>query len=188
MSRSSDGSLWGLFLLLLCPLTFCGGPELGGAESPAAGERSMAEEHVIGPEPTTIEITAGPDLRTALEEAAGAGSQSSLPIRIEGVKPPTRAALGVRVFLNHPGADRNTSLEDAHYLGSFTFFPSSGDAQPQDFLLDAAPALRRLEAAGEFSPEAPVKLTLIAVSLEAEEVPQGELRVTFQGISLGPQR
>jgi tyrosinase len=85
---------------------------------------------------------------------------------------PATSDFSVRVFVNLPGANRNTPNTDPHYAGSFAFFgtstvasaPASEHAQhrhqPQ-FLVDLTATVQRLRQRQELKADAPISIQLV---------------------------
>ena len=67
---------------------------------------------------------------------------------IRDVEPPANGNAEVRVFVNHPDPKPDTSPQDRHYVGSFTFFGAMGDhaghGGGQTFLFDLTETVRKL--------------------------------------------
>ncbi len=88
---------------------------------------------------------------------------------IEYASLPPTSDFFVRVFVNAPNADRNTSTEDVHYAGSFAFFgtetPGHGShaAHQPRFLVNVTPTIERLRNSGELQDGTEITLNLVAV-------------------------
>jgi tyrosinase len=100
--------------------------------------------------------TAKIEMQTINNVLASQGKTSAL-LAIDGVEAPDKAEFFVRVFINKPDANLQTSIDDPHYAGSFGFFHdsremagmASGAGQPKfGFVVDLNPALRRLQQGG----------------------------------------
>src|SRR5207244_11834234 len=81
----------------------------------------------------------------------------------------------VRVFLNLPNANAETSTDDPHYAGSFAFFGTDGahHAEHQggrQFLVNVTPALKRLSSRGELRDDTLLSVQLVAVPMDREFV------------------
>ena len=67
---------------------------------------------------------------------------------IRDVEPPANGNAEVRVFVNHPDPKPDTSPQDRHYVGSFTFFGAASDhadhGAKQTFLFDLTETVRKL--------------------------------------------
>ena len=94
--------------------------------------------------------------------------------------PPTNDFF-VRVFINLPDANADTSTDDPHFAGSFAFFgthgPGHGDHAPKtEFLVYVTDTLQRLRAIGALSEGEPISVQLVAAPIAAElERPDAEL-------------
>jgi tyrosinase len=86
----------------------------------------------------------------------------------------------VRVFVNMPSADINTSTDDPHYAGSFAFFGTHIEGahhedHPQ-FLVNITDTLQKLKQRQELSDTKPVSINLVAVPMaERLEKPDAEI-------------
>ncbi len=68
----------------------------------------------------------------------------------------------VRVFVDLPGANAQTSIDDPHYAGSFAFFGTTSESRHHgktDFLVNVTDALRRVQARSDDS----LSIQLVAV-------------------------
>ncbi len=144
--------------------------------------------------PVQKPIVLSPATRAALSTLLpGGGRREAREFVLEVSCEPASGPAGapaVRVFLNAPGANRATSLEDPHYVGSFGFFPTAGPAAPgesgpRNFLLSATKTLARLMESGSLTAESPLSVTLVAVKVResaasAGTVGVGEIRLYHQ--------
>lgn len=81
--------------------------------------------------------------------------------------PPT-SDFFVRVFINLPDANANTSTEDPHYAGSFAFFGTHSEHSPQHnqkpvFLVNITDTLQRLRQRNDLKEDQPISIHLVAV-------------------------
>lgn len=90
---------------------------------------------------------------------------------LSGVEPPADESYFVRLFLNLPEADMQTSTDSPHYAGSFGFFEDpdahAGHDAGRSFRVDLSPALRQLSRAGRLGDR-------VSVQLVAVPMPGGE--------------
>jgi hypothetical protein len=78
-------------------------------------------DSVLGPEPITISLSPKPELSPALKTAARGGEPVALVIKdIDGQ---SSQPIRVNVFLNKPGANRTTPLEEPNFLGYINISP-----------------------------------------------------------------
>lgn len=121
--------------------------------------------------PFSSRTPVAPEELNAVIESDGADER--LFASIEWAQLPPTNDFFVRVFINLPTADLNTSTDDPHYAGSFAFFGthSEGGKEHQgktDFLVNVTPTLRRLKESGEAPSGAPISVQLVAVPVGAE--------------------
>lgn len=87
----------------------------------------------------------------------------------------------VRVFINRPDADANTSTDDPHFAGSFAFFGTHGQdhgghTAKTEFLVYVTDTLQRLRRMGALGESEPISVQLVPVPVEAQlESPDAEL-------------
>jgi tyrosinase len=105
-------------------------------------------------------------------------------------KLPPASDFAVRVFVNLPGASRDTSLEDPHFAGSFAFFgaePEGGEgrghAHHPTFLVNVTNTLRKLKRAGQLKADDPISVKLVAVPF-AETFQREDTELLLEGIDL----
>ena len=115
---------------------------------------------------------------------------------IDFAKLPKESDFYVRVFINKPDANRETSTEDPHYAGSFAFFGTdTGDSgghgehkahQPK-FLVNVSPAIKALRDRNELKPDAPFSVQLVAVPyLDAKVNPEDTLLLDNVSLIITP--
>ncbi len=97
--------------------------------------------------------------------------------------PPTNDFL-VRVFVNYPEANKDTTTGDIHYAGSFSFFGTSdGDHQGHHghkpkALVNLTETIRRLRKAGELNNDSKISLKFVSVPFDVDlEQPQARLNL-----------
>jgi hypothetical protein len=82
-------------------------------------------------------------------------------------------------------------VKDPHYVTTFTFFghpPAGHEGRdrkhgPTTFYVNATPAVQRLQAAGLFKEDEPLRLTLVAVDIDPKKKAEG-VRVPFKRVTL----
>ena len=130
------------------------------------------------------------DLQTVKSALNSEGKMSAL-LSVEGVEVPEKADFFVRVFVNKPDATAQTSIDDAHYAGSFGFFqdsramagmPAGAGHAKFGYLVDLNPALRRLDQGGGLS-GSQVDITLVPVVYEKRQA-EGQ-RLSIEKMDLG---
>jgi tyrosinase len=89
---------------------------------------------------------------------------------------PPSSDFAVRVFINFPGANSTTPVDDLHFAGSFAFFGTPEPAAPTatgvehqrpDFLVNITDTLRTLRRTQELTDTAPLSVQLVAVPFAA---------------------
>ncbi len=129
-------------------------------------------------EPFSMETSASPEKFRALVESDTANERVFVTIDYAQL-PPTNDFF-VRVFLNLPTADVDTSTGDPHFAGSFAFFgthsPGHEGHGKTDFLVNVTDTLRRLERSGEMASGSQLSVQLVAVPVSDQFVqPEAEL-------------
>jgi len=100
-------------------------------------------------------------------------SKETVFLSIDFARLPAASDFAVRVYVNLPTADRNTSTEDPHYAGSFAFFgtdqaaaasPPAGEHKHQlNFLVNLSNTLQRLKRNQELVAGRPFSIQLVPV-------------------------
>ncbi|HYL06509.1 MAG TPA: hypothetical protein VE075_10740 [Thermoanaerobaculia bacterium] len=172
-----------------------------GAPAALTAKAAPAAALAVG-RPLTVRLGLPPRLREIVRQLGATPPAVSrtprLRLEIEGMVPP-RAAVGIRVFLNAPGAGSDTPISDPHYVGSFTFGEAptaqggadgaAGKARGKEsFLLDPGRVLAALPPEQRLLEGKDLAVTLIATPLRAGEdlagtsipVARIELSVAFE--------
>lgn len=97
----------------------------------------------------------------------------------------------VRVFVNMPKADINTSTDDPHYAGSFAFFGTHVEGghhkQEPSFLVNITDTLQRLKQRQELNDRLPIAVNFVAVPVADKlEKPDVELILNKLEIIITP--
>ena len=104
---------------------------------------------------------------------------------IRDVEPPANGNAEVRVFVNHPDPKPDTSPQDRHYVGSFTFFGAAGGhaghGDKQTFLFDLTETVRRLSITDSNVTD-DIKVQLVPVPLPG--VPAADLQFKVGSIEV----
>jgi tyrosinase len=104
---------------------------------------------------------------------------------IRDVEPPANGNAEVRVFVNHPDPKPDTSPQDRHYAGSFTFFGTMGDhaghGDKQTFLFDLTETVRKLSIT-DSSVTDDIKVQLVPVPMPG--VPAADLQFKVGSIEI----
>jgi tyrosinase len=105
------------------------------------------------------------EMAALIESDAG---KETIFATIAFAKLPLSSDFAVRVFVDLPGANRDTPLEDPHFAGSFAFFGTEaaeggGHAHRPQFLVNVTNALQKLKRAGQLKTEEPISVQLVAV-------------------------
>lgn len=121
----------------------------GTADGRASGQDDVPG-HIVTAGPRTITVELDGETRAELQRRLSAGSLTVARLVIRDVRPNAAQALkGVRIFIEKPDADVNTSVADPHYASSFVL----GLSSPESMLLNVAPALTRLWKSGDLAKE-----------------------------------
>ena len=127
-------------------------------------------------------------------------SSDRLFISIDYARLPPASDFVVRVFINHPEANRLTPPTDPHFAGSFAFFGTepatpTGHTHHPHFLINATDAVQRLKESGVLRDDTPISVQLVPVPFAGESkrpdaelvIDQLHLIVTPLIINRGPQ-
>lgn len=145
--------------------------------------------------PLSVELAPGSALRERMNAlAGGADARETLRLTVEGLEAPSVPTV-VRVFVNCDYLKADTPINDPHYVGSFTFFEHKGPggevhaehAGPRTFLLDAAPALRKLKQSDGYSETGPLQVQFVPVPLR-EPTRRSTQRITPTKVRLSSVR
>lgn len=109
---------------------------------------------------------------TDFTEAFNTGNKERVLVAIKSLAQPAKSDVFVRVFVNKPDANQQTSTDDPHYAGSFYFFThGAGHGQEDhgkkpDFLVDITETLKRLQQASMSAGLSNITINLVAVPVE----------------------
>jgi hypothetical protein len=118
-------------------------------------------------EPAQVNLRPSTALRDRIKAIAeGKPDTGSLRLTVEGAQPAPAKGVGVRVFLNSPKANRETSIKDEHYAGSFTFSPA--EPGPQTVYVDVTDAVKALNKAGKWQGDQSITITLVPVAVRKD--------------------
>ena len=171
----------------------------GSDEEPRAEPlfRATAPEQrsFISSEPVTVTLTPSARLqeqtgeRMAMAEDV-AQEVTTLRLEVQGVAPPGNPDVSVLVFLNMPEADASAPPDDPHYVASFSFFQHEDEGDhaghehgPATHYINATPAIRRLQEAGEYSMGDPLQTTLVMVPIVPGEQVE-DVEIPFEGLAI----
>jgi hypothetical protein len=93
-------------------------------------------------------------------------------ISIKNLTHPAKSDVFVRVFVNKPDANPQTSTDDPHYAGSFFFFTHGGEHEHDanqkkpDYLVDITETLKRLKSTEFAAGFSNITINLVAVPVE----------------------
>ena len=136
------------------------------------------KQPLTGRRPLTVEFSPDAPLRAHIRKAAEAvpGEGRDLELTIRDVVPPPSRDVGIRVFLNAPRADHNTSLKDPSYVTSVAFGQGGGPRPtPETFSVELGPTLRNLHSERGFSADKPLTVKMDARGKALSESSLGEL-------------
>lgn len=108
--------------------------------------------------------------------------ESEIRVTIRGIRPPEGSDLDVRVFVNCPSVTRDTPVSDAHFIGSFSFFPTGSSEEHghrgrslTSVFLDGLKTFRALRERKLYDPQGPLQVQLIALNSDRESIGTGQL-------------
>lgn len=108
-------------------------------------------------------------------------------VNVEWAALPEATDFFVRVFLNRPGANRDTPTDDPHYAGSFAFFGAPtkehGGHGKLDYLVDVTETLRELKANERLPRDRRLSVQLVAVPA-AGDFSQPDLELVLSNVGL----
>lgn len=164
--------------------------KLGEAPSGAASAVGVVRVAADAPSTSSAATLTG-KVRAELN-AAARGELPRFRLTILSVQPPKNLDVSVSVFLNTPGANRNTPTDDPGYVGAINFF-AEGDhaghaghdanAKP-DAVFGVTRVLGRLAAAGRLKPDAEVKVDIVVVPLKDAKTDRMMTEVQTGGFTL----
>ncbi len=132
-------------------------------------------------------------IRPLTPSAEGAKGLGAAPVAapdrilafIRDVEPPANGNTEVRVFVNHPDLKPDTSPQDRHFVGSFTFFGTMGDhaghGDKQTFLFDLTETVRKLSITDSNVTD-DIKVQLVPVPMPG--VPSADLQFKVGSIEI----
>lgn len=115
--------------------------------------------------------------------ATGGEDGEQVLLRVSGIAAPKNDDTYIRVFVNLPSANANTSIEDPHYAGSFGFFMGAMFAKMSrtgtvpDYYVDVTDTLAALRRGGMLAPGEDISLTLVAVPHETGQRAAGAIDI-----------
>ena len=157
-------AILGLFVLSV-PGVAWGAIEPGDPPRPPHAEVTPRKP-LTGRQPLTVVFAPDVPLRAHIQKIAEAVPEEGRDIQltIQDVVPPKSRDVGIRIFLNAPRADHNTSLKDPSYVTSVAFGQGgSPRPTPETFAVELGPTLRRLRSERGLSADKPLTVTLVAV-------------------------
>ena len=110
---------------------------------------------------------------TDFTESLNTGNKERVIISIKNLTHPVKSDVYVRVFVNKPDANQQTSTDDPHYAGSFFFFSHEGgghshdeNQKKPDYLVDITETLKRLKSRESATGFNNITINLVAVPVE----------------------
>jgi len=121
---------------------------------------------------------------TAATAAKPAQAPGRVLLFLRDVDPPMSGNADVRVFINHPGPTAETSTQDRHFAGSFTFFgvDHADHGGKPSYMLDITQLVNNLQLAGiDLAKEINVQLVPVPIAgvTAASEVKVGSMDVAI---------
>lgn len=101
-------------------------------------------------------------------------------LTLEGLRPGSGNPLGVRIYINTPGADRRTGIDVPGYVGSVAF--GHGPGESSNYLVNPGRAIERL-AKGGTPVGSRVRVTIVPIQVEPLKHEQ-PITVDFGSVSL----
>ena len=169
-------------------------PQFTAALSKAALERGGNIRHSIRSQfqvsgrqllapmkPTQFRSKADPAMLAKLSADGQDGERVLL--KVSGITAPKNDDTYIRVFVNLPNADANTSIDDPHYAGSFGFFQGamfarmSKDGTVPDYYVDVTDTLAKLRRGKMLAADEGINLTLVAVPHETGQRAAGAIEI-----------
>ncbi len=106
---------------------------------------------------------------------------------IEFAQLPAASDFFVRVFINMPSANANTSTDDQHYAGSFAFFGTHVEGAQHEhkpyFLVNITDTLQKLKQSQELTDKTPVSVHLVAVPVSGQLAKQ-DLEIILEKLEI----
>ena len=161
------------------------GRDARAGEGQRGARRQRAAEWSASRDAAKIRPLTPPTGTTKGLRAAPVAAPDRILAFIRDVEPPANGNAEVRVFVNHPDPEPDTSTQDRHYVGSFTFFGTVGDhaghSGGQTFLFDLTETVRRLSIT-DTSVTDDIKVQLVPVPMPG--VPATDLQFKVGSIEV----
>ncbi|HEY1378574.1 MAG TPA: hypothetical protein VGF55_17370 [Gemmataceae bacterium] len=187
MKRVTAGVLSvGLMSLLAFGTQLCRArPEPKMTTDPPSAE-AVPPGPITATTPVAIPTEPGAELQNAIRAIADGDKETTLRLTFVGMTPPAIRA-SVRVYLN---ADPRRPLPDTEapqFVGSFSFYGTTGSKTPYDMMVGLNATILRLNQAGKLRMGDPLVVSAIAVPFE-EKADKVEIKVPFQRLRLSAHR
>lgn len=105
---------------------------------------------------------------TSFERVIGTDKEERVLLKLNGIGEPDIKDFFIRIFINNPKADRNTSIEDPSYAGSFYFFTHGTVKLPKEqrnnYTVDITDTLRKLKNNGSISSRGNIDVNIVGIS------------------------
>ena len=131
------------------------------AQSPPALTKP-ATGVALGAQPLTVALQPQPAMRPAFADARRGSNVVALAI--EGLEGTMTQPVRINVFIGKPDANRNTSVDDPHFVGTIALLPRNGRLKPTGRIFDLS-HVTGLDTA------APLQVTLVPV-VGTDDAPQ----------------
>jgi polyphenol oxidase len=96
-------------------------PQSGPRATPTERNGTFVQKtEVLTAKPLSITISAGPELRPLLTAGADAKTHSVSILEVQTGAIPYAEKFSIRLFVNKPDANRETSMKDPHYVGTIS--------------------------------------------------------------------
>lgn len=151
---------------------------LAGADMP--GNSSLAQSPsaltkpatgvALGTQPLTVALQPQPAMQPAFADARRGSNVVALAV--EGLEGTVTQPVRINVFIGKPDANRNTSVDDPHFVGTIALLPRNGRLKPTGRIFD-------LSHATGLDTAAPLQVTLVPV-VGTDDAPQAPRDATLR--------
>ncbi len=140
-----------MLIAMLAGVTMPGSSSM--AQSPTA-LTDPATGVALGTQPLTVALPPQPAMPRAFAEARRGNNVVALAI--EGLEGAMTQPVRINVFIGKPDANRSTSTDDPHFIGTIALLPRNGRLKPTGRIFD-------LSNAAGLDTAAPLQVTLVPV-------------------------
>lgn len=151
-----------------------------------SGKSDPMTMNIINNSSSTFQLEIGDEVRQTLKLHLEGGSLKIARLVIRDVYPQAAKDLkGVRIFIENPDADANTTIDDQHYISSFVL----GLEDVQSLQFNIAPTLSRLWHAGIITPahldgRKKLQVTFVPIHWDFVTAFPTDFALTFKSLTL----